>query len=31
VLDGRQQQSLLPRLTRFGKYFAANCIATPAT
>ena len=31
VLDAAHQKALLPRLTRFGKYVAANCIATPAT
>ena len=31
VLDAAHQKALLPRLTRFGKYFAANCIATPGT
>ena len=31
VLDAAHQRALLPRLTRFGKYVAANCIATPGT
>ncbi len=31
VLDAPHQKALLPRLTRFGKYVAANCIATPST
>jgi hypothetical protein len=31
VLDAAHQKALLPRLTRFGKYVAANCIATPGT
>jgi hypothetical protein len=31
VLDAAHQKALLPRLTRFGKYVAANCIATPST
>jgi hypothetical protein len=31
VLDAAQQKTLLPALTRFGKYLAANCIATPTT
>jgi hypothetical protein len=31
VLDAAHQKDLLPRLTRFGKYVAANCIATPST
>jgi hypothetical protein len=31
VLDAAQQRTLLPALTRFGKYLAANCIATPTT
>jgi hypothetical protein len=31
VLDATHQKDLLPRLTRFGKYVAANCIATPST
>jgi hypothetical protein len=29
VLDAAQQKTLLPALTRFGKYLAANCVATP--
>lgn len=28
VLDAQTQASVLPRLTRFSKYVAANCIAT---
>ena len=28
VLDADTQASVLPRLTRFSKYFAANCVAT---
>ena len=31
VLDAAHQRALLPRLTRFGRYVAANCIATPST
>jgi hypothetical protein len=31
VLDAAQQKALLPGLTRFGKYVAANCVATPTT
>jgi hypothetical protein len=31
VLDAAHQKTLLPRLTRFGKYFAANCMATSDT
>jgi hypothetical protein len=31
VLDAKQQKALLPALSRFGRYVAANCIATPAT
>ena len=31
VLDAAKQKALLPGLTRFGKYVAANCIATPST
>jgi hypothetical protein len=30
VLDARQQKAILPALAKFGKYVAANCIATPA-
>lgn len=29
VLDADTQASVLPRLTRFSKYLAANCVATP--
>jgi hypothetical protein len=29
VLDAAHQKALLPRLTRFGRYVAANCVATP--
>jgi len=28
VLDAAHQKALLPGLTRFGKYLAANCVAT---
>ena len=32
VLDAEQQKSILPALTRFSKYFAANCFAAvPST
>ncbi len=31
VLDAAHQKALLPGLMRFGKYVAANCIATPST
>jgi hypothetical protein len=31
VLDAAHQKALLPGLTRFGKYVAANCIATPTS
>jgi hypothetical protein len=29
VLDAKRQAAVLPALTRFGQYVAANCIATP--
>ena len=32
VLDAEQQKAILPALTRFSKYYAANCFATvPST
>jgi hypothetical protein len=31
VLDAAHQKALLPGLTRFGKYVAANCVTTPST
>jgi hypothetical protein len=29
VLDAKGQAAILPALTRFSKYFAANCVGTP--
>ena len=31
VLDAEQQKAILPGLTRFSKYFAANCATAPPT
>jgi hypothetical protein len=31
VLDADQQKAILPRLTRFSKYVAANCTTAPTT
>ena len=31
VLDAEQQKAILPGLTRFSKYVAANCTAAPKT
>lgn len=31
VLDAEQQQAILPGLTRFSKYAAANCTTAPTT